>query len=127
MLAGQSLSLRGRNTSLNGEDVCVRRADAYHLGGSGGFVSRVCGTTSRIVLRRELGPWTGPFYGVVADEGGFWAVSPQAVFRIGLPGPVEEPLRLQPNSNGVYRLSPDVMVICNGSIGCERPLITNLH
>jgi hypothetical protein len=109
------------------QDCVMVSAGLEHLGGSWERVSKVCGTSMRIVLQHELGQWTVPFYGVVADEGGFWAVSPLTVFRIGLPGPAQEPLRLQPNSNGIYRLSSDVMVICHGPPGCERPLIASLR
>jgi hypothetical protein len=106
-------------------DCVVVSAGLEHLGGSWGRVSRICAASMRVVLQREIGPWTMPFYGLAADDSGVWAVSTDHVFRIGLPGPVQEPLRLQPNANGIYRLSPDVIVICRD--GCERPLIANLH
>jgi hypothetical protein len=115
------------------DDGCLLiAAGLSHMGGQGGRVVKICEGEASIVLTKELGSsvWTEPFYALARGPSGFLAVTPHAVYRVGLPGPARVPLSSYENVGGVLlnRTAEGAVVICSNRHEdgrCDWPIVAS--
>jgi len=105
---------------------CVLAAAALEHMGSYGRVLQVCGAVTRVDIEKELSEvvqdagtqrqihWTEAFYSLLPERDGYLAVTNQAIYRVGVPGPAREPLP-RVGSRGAFafrRIQDGVFIVC---------------